>query len=110
MKFYKKMWKKTFNFTGLATRKEMWIPALINFGIFCVFAVFGFISTDILLIVEFFFFLVVAVPMLSLCVRRLHDVDRSGYNMFWVLFPVVGWIILTMYMIEKSKYNYHGTK
>ena len=106
MNYYLKMLKNTFNYRGIASRKEFWWPVLINVCVALIFALTLFISLDVFYILEFLLFLAVLLPMLSLCVRRLHDVDRGGYNLFWHLFPIVGTIIVTMYMTEKSKYNY----
>ena len=42
-------------------------------------------------------------PGLSLVVRRLHDTDRSGW-WFWIsLIPIVGGIILIVFMLLPSK-------
>ena len=42
-------------------------------------------------------------PGLSLIVRRLHDTDRSGW-WFWIsLIPIVGGIILIVFMLLPSK-------
>lgn len=42
-------------------------------------------------------------PMFSMTVRRLHDVGRSGYHCLLVFMPVVGPIILLVYLFSRSK-------
>ena len=110
MKYYLKMLKNTFNYKGITSRKEFWWPTLINLGVGVLFALVGIFSINAFYILEFILFVATLLPSIAIGVRRLHDVDRSGYNMFWCLFPVVGWVILVMYMIEKSKYNYYEVK
>jgi len=38
--------------------------------------------------------LALALPGISVQVRRLHDLDRSGWWYWILLIPVIGWIIL----------------
>ena len=47
--------------------------------------------------------LVTLVPGLAIGARRLHDTGRSGKNLWWLLLPIVGWIILLVYVLEDSK-------
>lgn len=42
-------------------------------------------------------------PGLSLVVRRLHDTDRSGWWIWISLIPIVGGIILIVFMLLPSK-------
>ncbi len=42
----------------------------------------------------FLYWLAVLVPGLAVCVRRLHDIDKSGWFILVSLIPAVGGIIL----------------
>jgi len=42
------------------------------------------------------------IPSLALLVRRLHDTNRSGKKAWWMLLPVIGWIILLVYTLDKG--------
>ena len=42
-------------------------------------------------------------PGLSLIVRRLHDTDRSGWWVWIALIPIVGVIVLLVFMLLPSK-------
>jgi uncharacterized membrane protein YhaH (DUF805 family) len=42
-------------------------------------------------------------PGLSLIVRRLHDTDRSGWWFWIILVPIVGVIVLLVFMLLPSK-------
>ena len=41
-------------------------------------------------------------PQLSVTVRRLHDIGKSGWYYLFVLIPIVGWIILLVYFCTDS--------
>ena len=42
------------------------------------------------------------IPNISLLVRRLKDTGRSGANAWFLLLPIVGWIILLVWTLEKG--------
>ena len=42
------------------------------------------------------------IPYLALSVRRLHDTNRSGWNLLWGLMPGIGGIILFVFTVEKG--------
>lgn len=46
--------------------------------------------------------LAIIIPTISVCVRRLHDTNRSGWNYWWCLLPIVGAIILLVFFVQGS--------
>lgn len=48
------------------------------------------------------FSLATFLPSLSVLVRRLHDTDRTGWWFWVILVPVVGWIVLVVFLASKS--------
>jgi uncharacterized membrane protein YhaH (DUF805 family) len=46
--------------------------------------------------------LALLLPTLAVSVRRLHDVDHSGWFLLMGLIPLVGWIILLVVMVKDS--------
>ena len=40
------------------------------------------------------------IPSLAVSVRRLHDIERSGWFLLLVLIPLIGWIILIYWMCQ----------
>lgn len=79
MNEYIHVWKNAFNFDGRARRREYWLFVLINF---IVSLVLGFIP-----IVGGIYALCVLIPGIAVAIRRLHDINRSGW---WMLSPIVG--------------------
>jgi uncharacterized membrane protein YhaH (DUF805 family) len=42
--------------------------------------------------------LALLIPGLSVGVRRLHDTDRSGWWLLLVIIPIIGWIVLIVFL------------
>lgn len=93
--------RKYVDFHGRAPRSEYWWFVL--FGFICV-VVIGIISRIVpiagilLIILELALFL----PNLAVSVRRLHDVDRSGWWILISLVPVVGTILLLVWFCTQG--------
>lgn len=96
-------------FSGRARRSEYWFfylfNVLINFGLGCFLGVFLGDEDGIaigIMIITALFRLAVFLPSLSVYVRRLHDIGKSGANIFWLLVPIVGWIMLFVWLLQDS--------
>lgn len=44
-------------------------------------------------------------PSLAVSVRRLHDTNKSGWWLFMAFLPLIGWIILLIWMCQDSDYR-----
>ena len=95
MEEYKKYWIRFANFSGRATRKEYWLPVLFNFVLSSLIV---FINKDFGSI----FSIITFIPSISNGVRRLHDINKSGFNLLWIFVPIVGPIMLLIYMCTAS--------
>ena len=88
-------------FEGRASRSEYWW-----FFLFCIFVgiitgmadfVAGWnVITNIVIIALF-------LPTLSVAVRRLHDIGRSGWWYLIVIIPYIGWIMFLIVMILEGE-------
>ena len=103
MVYLKELFLYTFDFVGVASRKNFWITFLTVFSINLVLCLACFLL-DVFFIIEILFAVVTLVPMLALVVRRLHDTDRSAWNLCWIFFPFVGVVVLIVYCSERTKY------
>jgi len=87
------------NFTGRAFRSEFWY--------WCLFAFLVAVAAQIIDVILFpgsfskgaspvssLVSLGLLLPNLGVLVRRLHDIDRSGWWVLIVLIPLIGWIVL----------------
>ncbi len=48
------------------------------------------------------FSLAILIPSISVSVRRLHDIDRTGWWVLISLVPLVGWIVLLVFHVQDS--------
>jgi uncharacterized membrane protein YhaH (DUF805 family) len=99
MEFFIEALKKYADFTGRARRQEYWMFILIYMIINIVIAVLGLDLISI--IVGFGLF----IPSISIAARRLHDTSRSGWWQLIALVPIIGFIILIVFLAQDS----HGT-
>ena len=102
MNWYLGCWKKFADFSGRARRQEYWMFVLFNFLVsVAVGVVDGILGAGGSL--SGLYSLAVLVPSLAVAARRLHDTDRSGWWMLIALIPLVGWIILLVFLCSDSK-------
>lgn len=85
--------KNYVNFKGRATRAEFWWFFLFNFIVGLFLSVLGKAGTTL----QTIWSIAVMLPQLGLGVRRLHDINKSGWLMALSLIPVVGWVILIIW-------------
>jgi uncharacterized membrane protein YhaH (DUF805 family) len=83
-------------FEGRATRSEFWWFVLFTF---LASAAASIVSPT----VSGLFSLAVLLPSLAVGARRLHDTDRTGWFLLLDLVPIIGWIILIVWMVQDSK-------
>ena len=104
MNNYIEVLKKYAVFSGRASRKEYWMFTLVN-----VLIIFGlsflFSETEIPLfkILGFIYILAVFVPSLAVYVRRLHDTNHSAWWILLGLIPIIGSIILLIFLVTDSQ-------
>ncbi|MBX3256475.1 MAG: DUF805 domain-containing protein [Chitinophagaceae bacterium] len=104
-------WKKVVfenyaNFKGRARRAEYWNFTLANVILLIPFYVLGIIgaayNSSVMAGLGFLGYGVGALgtilPSLAVCVRRLHDLNKSGWYYFICLIPLVGPIILLVWL------------
>ncbi|GAA1359307.1 hypothetical protein GCM10009612_31440 [Streptomyces beijiangensis] len=82
--------------------------SLIHFVIIVILSIIGF-SADIAWLAGLYS-LAVLLPALAVTARRLHDTDRSGWLILIGIIPLVGAIILIVFLATEGKpeANPHG--
>lgn len=116
-----RFFKKYATFSGRASRSEFWWWVLVMFIVGTVLNVlaaatggvgsvdeYGMMATPsgiglVFYIVYIIWSLATIVPYLALVVRRLHDSDKSGFWIFIGLVPLVGGIVLLVFMLTGPK-------
>ncbi|WP_110686631.1 DUF805 domain-containing protein [Salinicola aestuarinus] len=91
-------------FQGRARRREYWFfilfTTLFSFGFGMLDAIL-FDATDVG-VFSLIFNLVALLPSIGVTVRRLHDTGRSGWWAWIALIPLVGSIILLVFLVQDS--------
>lgn len=101
MNYYLDVLKKYAVFGGRAARKEYWMFVLFNV---IVSLVFFFLDTVLELgFLNPIYSLAVLLPALAVAVRRMHDIGRSGWWVLICLVPVVGTVILIVWLATDSQ-------
>ena len=87
-----------FDFNGRARRQTFWYFFLVNIVISIVLGIIdGIIGTTI---IGGLYSLAVLLPGLGLSVRRLHDLDKSGWYLLIAIIPIIGAIVLIYWFIQ----------
>lgn len=108
MNYYVAVLKKYAVFTGRAGRAEYWYFVLFNIIIMAVLNVLTTSMKDVaglgmlFSLVASLYSLAVLIPSIAVAVRRLHDTSKSGWLLLLCLIPVIGWIVLLVFMIMDS--------
>lgn len=108
------VFQKFAQFSGRATREEFWY-FFFCYMFFLIGAVCSFSTSKdgihpiMIKSLITIFNVGLFIPSISVSIRRLHDVNKSGWNMLWLFLPVIGIIILIIYWLQKSdKDNQYG--
>lgn len=95
-----------FNPNGRARRREYWLfvlaQLLIGVAITVVFTLLGFVAeffAAIGSILSGLVSLALLLPGITLAIRRLHDVNKSGWFLLIALIPLIGAFVLLYFMV-----------
>lgn len=96
MNWYLDVLKKYADFKGRARRKEYWMFVLFNVIISIVISSVGALIEMPLL--GNLYSLAVLLPGLAVGVRRLHDINKSGWYILIALIPLIGaiWLLILL--------------
>ncbi|MBR1474233.1 MAG: DUF805 domain-containing protein [Muribaculaceae bacterium] len=95
--------EKYCDFNGRARRSEYWWFCLCNFVLsYVVNLIGGLISPTVGMVLTCIVTLGLLLPGLGVCVRRLHDIGKSGWLVLLALIPLVGAIILIVWYCKDS--------
>ncbi len=107
MSWYLEALKKYAVFGGRSRRKEYWYFVLFNLIVYVVLTMIDFLlgtfsfSANVGLL-SGIYSVAVIIPTLAVAVRRLHDIDRTGWWLLIGLIPVIGTIVLIVFHVTDS--------
>jgi len=96
----KAFYKNYFDFSGRASRSEYWWAYLGVIILFFVLGLLGGLLGEAGMIVLGLFYLAIIIPSISIGVRRLHDLDKSGWWYLLCLVPIVSLILLVWFCMK----------
>lgn len=104
MNWYLAALKKYAVFAGRARRKEFWFFMLFNTLITVALAMIdlwtGTYDEDVGLgLLSGLYAVAMIVPSIAVTVRRLHDTDRSGWWYLLLFIPVIGALVILVFML-----------
>ena len=86
------------NFEGRASRAEFWWFFLFTLVLGVICSLLGKFGT----ILSYIISIALLLPDLGLSVRRLHDINKSGWLVLLGLIPIVGAIILIIWWAKEG--------
>ncbi|MBL1143184.1 MAG: DUF805 domain-containing protein [Proteobacteria bacterium] len=101
MEYFTDAFKKYADFSGRATRTQYWMFILIYMIIYIVLAVIDAFVLGMPAL-SGVLSLVAIIPSLSIAARRLHDTGRSGWWLLISLLPLIGIIVLLVFLVMDS--------
>ena len=119
---YKNYWSNYFNFSNCTSRKDFWLVFLMAIIVNVIFSIiiqkiFGYtidiskiqtmeqlinVAHDKVGLICLIWYVINLIPSLSINVRRLHDIGKSGWAIFVCIIPLVGWIIYLIFLLRKT--------
>ncbi len=107
MSWYLKVLKNYAGFSGRARRQEYWFFVLFNFiitlALIFVDVLFGAFNPQTGLgVLSGIYSLAVFIPTFAVTVRRLHDTSRTGWWLLIAFLPLIGAIVLLVFMFLDS--------
>jgi uncharacterized membrane protein YhaH (DUF805 family)/type II secretory pathway pseudopilin PulG len=106
MYWYLEVLKKYAVFSGRARRTEYWLFGLLSCIVWLVLVIIegvaGIASESEHYVLAGLYDLAILIPSIAVSVRRLHDTSRSGWWLLLAFIPLVGWIVLLMFMVRDS--------
>lgn len=91
------------DFSGRSTRSEFWLCKMSHYLI--LLFLFAICRQPGISVLPALYVIAMFIPLLSLTIRRLHDIDKSGWNLLWGIMPIFGWAILLYFYCRASDPN-----
>ena len=114
----KKGFANCFDFQSRATRSELWyyylFAELLTLGAIMIDGLLGLsvrsfsilidsqtieFNVGPILIISFF---LTVIPLTALRIRRLHDTNHSGWWYLLIMIPIIGWILILIWLCKNS--------
>ncbi|MBH9738811.1 DUF805 domain-containing protein [Vibrio navarrensis] len=101
MRCYILAWQKYADFTGRTSREEFWMFMLFHLllTLLCIGLDIAWQNASVF---DLLYSAVTLLPLLAITVRRLHDIERSGWWCLVFLLPIFGPLLLLYWLTLKG--------
>jgi uncharacterized membrane protein YhaH (DUF805 family) len=103
MEFFIRAYQNYANFKGRDTRQQYWMFYLFYMIVTVILSI-----VDAIIGIDIFstiFILGSLVPSIAIATRRLHDIGKSGWWQLIILIPLVGVIVLIVFLAKQGTYG-----
>lgn len=117
---YKRLFTRAFDFKDRSTRAEYWWPVLFNIVIGIVLDIINLFFPSLIFTFEYetiigtiysnvglfslIYSVILFIPNLSCIIRRIRDTGRSPLYLFMYFIPIVGPIIVLVFLAQRTDY------
>ena len=94
--YFLRVLRRSFDFNTRSTRAEFWWYSLFEI----------LIAIAIVIILPFLsplYSLLLMIPSIAVMIRRLHDINKSGWWLLILFVPLIGAIILLIFMVKETQ-------
>ena len=94
--YFLRVLRRAFDFNTRSTRAEFWW--------FTLFQILTALAIAIILpFLSPLYTLVLTIPAIAVSIRRLHDINKSGWWLLLIFVPLIGAIVLLIFMIKETQ-------
>jgi uncharacterized membrane protein YhaH (DUF805 family) len=97
--------KRSFCVSGKSSVNEYWTFSVVNTIILFILKILDIYLNLGISILSILFGIFIIFPQISILIRRLHDVDKSGWFSLYCLIPFVGWFYILLLTLRPSNKN-----
>mgnify|MGYP001210360588 FL=1 len=91
--------KKYFVIQGRASKSEFWWFQLIWVVSYLSILIF---KNEAVTFFSLGIIIIIAIPLFTVGIRRLHDTNKSGLYVLWSLLPFIGGVVVLAFMIGEG--------
>ena len=104
MQGFKNFWTGIIDFQRMENRKDFWMAILLNSSTILILTLLGVFIRVVMPYIAIMYTVISILPTISMTVRRLHDVDTSGFYAFYIFIPIGGAIMIFLKTIKPTSY------
>lgn len=102
MQWYLEAFNRYFDFAGRSSRRAYWMFILVNILVTIGLNIIGYFIGGIATSIGGIYSIAALIPGGSVAVRRLHDTGRSGWWMLINLIPLIGMIVIIVFLAQEG--------